>query len=265
MPRVDVQIPTSDGVSNGSLHVPDGAGPWPGVVVFPDAFGLRDTMRDMGDHLASLGYVALVPDVFYRAGDWAPFDPATAFTDEKERGRLFGLMGTLTNERVIADADAYADFLLARPEVRGSAVGTTGYCMGGRMSLLAAGGIGDKLAAAASFHAARVAIPDDPNSPHLAAGNIRAAVYVAGSIEDQGFTAEHAELLDSALTSAGVPHTIEFYPGHHGFAVPDNAPYDPALAERHWEALRGFYAERLLSARRDHAGAGRNVSAKAWK
>ena len=92
MPRFDVQIPTSDGVSNGSLHVPDGAGPWPGVVVFPDAFGLRDTMRDMGDHLASLGYVALVPDVFYRAGDWAPFDPNTAFTDEKERGRLSGLI-----------------------------------------------------------------------------------------------------------------------------------------------------------------------------
>jgi carboxymethylenebutenolidase len=261
MPRVDVQIPTSDGVSSGSLHVPDGAGPWPGVVVFPDAFGLRDTMRDMGDHLASLGYVALVPDVFYRAGDWAPFDPATAFTDQKERGRLFGLMSGLTNGRVIADADAYADFLLARPEVRGTAVGTTGYCMGGRMSLLAAGGIGDKIAAAASFHAARVAIPDDPNSPHLAADNIRAAVYVAGSIEDQGFTAEHAELLDSALTSAGVPHTIEFYPGHHGFAVPDNAPYDPALADRHWEALRGFYAERLLSAGRAITP-GRELSAR---
>ena len=113
------------------------------------------------------------------------------------------------------------------------------------MSLVAAGGIGDKIAAAASFHAARVAIPDDPNSPHLAADKIRAAVYVAGSIEDHGFTAEHAELLGNALTSAGVPHTIEFYPGHHGFAVPDNAPYDAALAERHWKALRGFYAERL--------------------
>jgi carboxymethylenebutenolidase len=245
-----VQIPTSDGVSNGSLHIPDGTGPWPGVVVFPDAFGLRDTMRDMGDHLASLGYVALVPDVFYRAGDWAPFDPDTAFTDEKERGRLFGLIRGLTNGRIITDADAYADFLLARPEVRGTAIGTTGYCMGGRMSLVAAGGIGDKIAAAASFHAARVAIPDDPNSPHLAADKIRAAVYVAGSIEDHGFTAEHAQLLDNALTSAGVPHTIEFYPGHHGFAVADNAPYDAALAERHWEALRGFYGERLLSAGR---------------
>ena len=125
------------------------------------------------------------------------------------------------------------------------AIGTTGYCMGGRMSMVAAGGIGDKIAAAAAFHAAGIAIPDDPNSPHLAADQIRAAVYVGGSIEDAGFTAEHAQLLDAALTSAGVEHTVEFYPGHHGFAVPDNAPYDQALAERHWAALRHLYAERL--------------------
>jgi carboxymethylenebutenolidase len=245
MPRIDVKIPTRDGVSNGSLHVPDGAGPWPGVVMFPDAFGLRDTFREMGDHLAGFGYAVLIPDVFYRAGDWAPFDALTAFSDEKERNRVFGLIRALTNQRIVADADAYADFLLARPEVRGTAIGTTGYCMGGRMSLVAAGGVGDKVAAAASFHAARLAIPDDPNSPHLAADKIRAAVYVAGSIEDNAFTTEHADLLDNALTSAGVPHTIEFYPGHHGFAVADNPPYDPALAERHWRALRGFYAERL--------------------
>ena len=245
MPRIDVEIPTRDGVSNGSLHVPAGTGPWPGVVMFPDAFGLRDTFREMADHLAGFGYAVLIPDVFYRAGDWAPFDALTAFSDEKERNRVFGLVRALTNKRIVADADAYADFLLARPEVRGTAIGTTGYCMGGRMSLVAAGGVGDKVAAAASFHAARLAIPDDPNSPHLAADKIRAAVYVAGSIEDNAFTAEHADLLDNALTSAGVPHTIEFYPGHHGFAVADNPPYDPALAERHWRALRGFYAERL--------------------
>lgn len=245
MPRIDVQIPTSDGMAKGSLHVPDGEGPWPGVVIFPDAFGLRETMRDIGDRLAGLGYVGLVPDVFYREGDWAPFDPLTAFSVEQERNRLWGLIGSLTNERVITDATAYADFLLARPEVRGTAVGAHGYCMGGRMSLVAAGGIGEKIAAAASFHAAAVAIPDDPNSPHLAADQIRARVYVAGSIEDQGFTAEHAELLGSALASAGVEHTVEFYPGHHGFAVPDTPVYDKALAERHWEALRTLYAAEL--------------------
>jgi carboxymethylenebutenolidase len=245
MARINVQIPTSDGVSNGSLHVPDGEGQWPGVVLFPDAFGLRETMREMGDHLAGLGYVVLVPDVFYREGAWAPFDPVNVFSDEHERDRLFGLVRSLSNDRITADSAAYADFLLARPEVRGQAIGTTGYCMGGRMSMVAAGGIGDKIAAAASFHAAGVAVPGDPSSPHLAADQISAAVYVAGSIEDAGFTEEHADLLAGALTSAGVAHTIEFYPGHHGFAVADNVPYDPELADRHWAALRTLYADRL--------------------
>jgi carboxymethylenebutenolidase len=245
MPHTDVQVPTRDGVSNATLHVPEGAGPWPGVLLFTDIFGPRDAFLATGDRLASLGYVTLIPDIYYREGDWAPFDTKTAFSDEKERNRLFGLMFTLTNERVIADASDYADFLLARPEVRGTAIGAHGYCMGGRLTLVAAGGVGDKMAAAASFHAAQVAIPGDPSSPHLAADKIRAAVFVAGAIEDDGFTEEHAALLDSALTSAGVPHTVETWPGHHGFAVADMPVYDPALEERHWEALRALYGERL--------------------
>ena len=74
MPRIDVQVPTRDGVSMGTLHVPEGEGPWPGVLVFTDIFGPRDAFLPMGDRLASLGYVALIPDVYYREGDYAPFD-----------------------------------------------------------------------------------------------------------------------------------------------------------------------------------------------
>jgi carboxymethylenebutenolidase len=245
MPRLDVVIPSPDGDSKGTLHVPDGDGPWPGVLLFADGAGVRETIREMGDHLTELGYVALVPDIYYRATDWAPFDLATAFTDEKERARLFGLVGSLTNENVVADATAYADFLLARPEVSGTAIGTTGYCLGGRMSLLTATGLGDKIAAAASFHGGRLAVADDPTSPHLAAGNIAATVYVAGAQDDQSFTPEQAELLDNALTAAGVSHTVEFYPAKHGFAVADNAVYDPEAAARHWNALRDLYGAQL--------------------
>jgi carboxymethylenebutenolidase len=246
MPRIDVQIPTSDGVSAGTLHVPDGAGPWPGVLLFTDIFGRREVFDQFGDRLASLGYVALIPDVYYREGGFAPFNTVTAFGDEAERNRLFGLAGTLTNERVIADANAYADFLLARPEVRGTAIGAQGYCMGGRLTLVAAGGIGEKMAAAGSFHAAGVAVPDDPSSPHLAADKIRATVFVAGASNDHGFTAEHAALLDSELTAAGVPHTVQTWPGGHGFTVSDMpSVYDAELEERHWDALRDLYAASL--------------------
>jgi carboxymethylenebutenolidase len=199
----------------------------------------------MGDRLASMGYVALIPDIYYRAGQWAPFDVATIFTDSQERARMGTLTRVLTNDRIIADTGAYADFLLARPEVRGSAIGTTGYCLGGRMSLIAAGGLGRKIAAMASFHGGRLAVADDPSSPHLSADRITATVYVAGATDDDLFTAEQAELSQSALTVAGVDHTVEFYPARHGFAVPDNPTYDNEADARHWEALHQLYRTRL--------------------
>jgi carboxymethylenebutenolidase len=245
MPRIDVEIPAPDGTAAGTLHVPDGEGPWPGVVMFPDAGGAREPMATMGDKLAALGYVVLIPDVYYRNAPWAPFDLDTAFSDQAERERLFGLMGSLTNERISADASAYADFLLARPEVRGSSVGTTGYCMGGRMSMVAATTLGSKVGATASFHGGRIAVEDDPTSPHLNAGQIASVVYVAGAIEDNSFTAEQADLLRSALADAGVSHTVEFYDAHHGFAVPDNGTYDEEAAGRHYAALATLYGGSL--------------------
>lgn len=245
MPRLDLQIPAPDGHSHGTLHAPDGDGPWPGVLVFPDAGGFRETFRQMGDRLAGMGYVALIPDIYYRAGQWAPFDVATLFTDERERARMRGLTSALTSDRVIADAGAYADFLLARPEVTGSAIGTTGYCLGGRMSLIAAGGLGGRIAAAAAFHGGRLAVAGDPASPHLAADRITAAVYVAGATDDDTFTAEQAGLLDRALADAGVDHLVEIYPARHGFAVPDNPTYDADADARHWEALARLYGAHL--------------------
>jgi carboxymethylenebutenolidase len=245
MRRLDVQIPAPDGHSRGTLHLPDGDGPWPGVLVFPDAGGARETIRQMGDRLAGMGYAALVPDTYYRAGDWAPFSVATVFTDKQERARMSGLSSVLTSDRVIADSGAYADFLLARPEVTGPAIGTTGYCLGGRMSLIAAEGLGRKVAAAASFHGGGLAVADDPRSPHLSADRITATVYVAGAENDDYFTADQAGLLEHALTSAGVSHTLEFYPARHGFAVPDNPTYDAQADARHWQALHDLYQARL--------------------
>src|SRR5262245_47722334 len=124
MARVDIEISTPDGSCPASLHVPEGDRPWPGVLLFPDAGGLRETKRVMADRLAGMGYGTLVPDIYYREGDWTPFDVATLFTDPDERARMGGYMGRLTPERIASDTGVYLDFLLARPEVTGTAAGT---------------------------------------------------------------------------------------------------------------------------------------------
>lgn len=245
MPTITDTITTSDGTCPVTLATPEGDGPWPGIVLYPDAAGRRPVMDEMAQKLAGYGYAVLVPDIYYRDGDWAPFDINTAFGDPEERNRLMSMMGSITPDRMAGDATAFFDYLESRPEVRGTVFGTTGYCMGGRTSLVVAGRVPDRVAAAMSFHGGGLA-SDDAGSPHLPADEIRAKVYVAGAENDKSFTAEQAETLDKALTAAGVEHTIEFYPAGHGFAVSDHTGvYDADAAERHWQAMESFFGANL--------------------
>jgi len=212
--------------------------------MYPDAGGARPVFREMATRLAALGYAVLVPDVYYRSGDWAPFDMAGVFGDAGERNRLFAMMKAITPAVMTADAGEFFDYLAARPEVSGQRFGTTGYCMGGRTSLMVAGRVPDRVAAAMSFHGGGL-VADDADSPHLLAPKITAAVYVGAAADDASYTREQSEILDAALTQAGVEHIIEWYPALHGFAVADNAPYDEAAAERHWQAMADFFGSTL--------------------
>jgi carboxymethylenebutenolidase len=240
-----VEIETSDGTCPGALSIPDGAGPWPAVIMFPDAGGMRDTMRQMGERLTGSGYVVLVPDFYYRNGPYELGDMRTAFDNKESAEKIMTLMRGYTADMVERDAVAFFDYLDQLPEKKSGAIGTTGYCMGGRLSLMTAGNLGERIAAAASFHGGNIANDDDPDSPHHKAAACKATVYVAGAIEDQSFPEAQKDLLESALTEADVPHTIETYPAHHGFAVPDNPTYDEAAAERHWQAMESLFGSVL--------------------
>ena len=212
--------------------------------MYVDAGGVRDTFQDMAARLAGFGHAVLLPDVYYRHGDWQPFSMSTAFSDPDERTRLMGMVGSITQDMMASDAGAFFDFLASRPEVKGDRFGVCGYCMGGRTSVVVAGRQPDRVAAAGSFHGGGL-VTDDPTSPHLLADRMKATVYVAGAENDGGFTTDNAETLDKALTAAGVTHTVEFYPAAHGFAVPDNPPYDKEAAERHWIALQELFEAAL--------------------
>ena len=244
MPNITDTVTTPDGTCTVRLFTPEGEGPWPGVVMYPDAGGVRDTFDEMAAKLADLGYAVLLPDVYYRLGDWEPIDMKTAFSDPEQRKRLMSMIGSITPDRMATDAAAFFDYLVARPEVSGDRFGLTGYCMGGRTAVVVAGRLPDRVAAAASFHGGGL-VTDSEDSPHLRAEDIQAVVYVAGAENDGSFTAEHAEQLEKALTAAGVDHKIETYPAAHGYAVPDNASYDAAAADRHWTAMREFFGANL--------------------
>jgi carboxymethylenebutenolidase len=245
MTQRTVEIEAADGTCPAALSVPVGEGPWPAVIMFPDAGGMRDTMRQMGERLSDLGYVVLVPDFYYRNGPYEPVDMRTAFSTKETAEKIMGMMQSYTADLAIRDARTFVDYLDSQPEKKAGGVGTTGYCMGGRLSLITAANLGARIAAAASFHGGNLAKADDPDSPYHKADAIKATVYVAGAIEDQSFSDEQRDLLEKSLTEAGVDHTIETYQAHHGFAVPDNPSYDAAAADRHWKATEQFFGSVL--------------------
>lgn len=236
-----ISIETKDGVAPSYVFRPAGEGPWPAVLVYMDGLGIRPAMLEIGERLATYGYYVLLPDVFYRSGPYEPMDPMSVFSDpEKRKNLMEKYFGPANQTAVMSDTRAYLDYLAAQPDVRKGGIGTTGYCMGGLMSLTAAGTFPDEILATASFHGGRLA-SDEPESPHLLASKIKSRVYVAGAIEDQSFPDEMKARLEEALTKAGVEHQIETYPAKHGWVFRDFAIYDRDAAERHWATMSELF------------------------
>jgi len=240
-----VEIETRDGKCPSYVFRPAGAGPWPAVLVFMDGLGIRPAMLEVGERLATNGYFVLLPDLFYRAGPYEPMDARAVFSDPEKRKALREKLSVHVKvPDIMSDTRAFLDYLAAQPDVKPGGIGTTGYCMGGALSLTAAGTYPDRIVATASFHGAGLAT-DAPDSPHLLAPKIRSRVYVAGAIEDATFPDEMKARLEDALTKAGVDHTIETYPARHGWVLRDTPTYDAAAADRHWRSLLGLLDARL--------------------
>ena len=245
MAHEKIEIATEDGTCDAHVFTPSGAGPHPGVLFYMDGIGVRPALFEMAERLATAGYYVLLPNLFYRAGgEYKAPDAATLFSDMELRAHwMKTYFATATPANIMRDTSAFLAHLAERAPGK---VGTTGYCLGGRMSLIAAGTFPDRIAAAASFHPAGL-VTDAPDSAHLLAPKIRAEVYVGGAMEDTGFTDANREALDRALAAAGVEHTVVKYPAKHGWVPRDTPVHDPVQAEQHWTALLALF-ERTLRA-----------------
>jgi carboxymethylenebutenolidase len=240
--RVELEIRTADGVAEAWIHRPEGTGAFPAIVYYVDAGGLRPSVHQMAERLAALGYAVLLPDVFYRSGEFPPVDMKTIFSMPEERARLMARIQSLDVDSAMRDAKAWMEAILSQPGVAGDRVGSVGYCMGGRLAFTAAGTHPELVAACACIHGGGL-VTDKPDSPHANASKIRARLYFGVADNDGSCTPEHQGALASSLGAAHVAYQIELYQGKsHGFAVPDMPVYDAEAAERHWERVAALFA-----------------------
>lgn len=240
MRKTMVDVPTEDGVADAYLVVPDGDGPFPGVLFYMDAFGLRPRLREMAERIAERGYAVLVPNLLYRGGR-APIAGLSGLADAEERGRIFArvmpLIQALDTAAITRDTRAYLDFLAAQDGVSDGPDAIVGYCMGGTNALRAMTAYPERIVALAGFHAARLAT-EEPDSPHLRVARIRGEVYFAHADQDHTMPQDQIDRLEAALDAADVPFRSEIYPGaQHGFTMADTAAYSVEAEQRHWEKL----------------------------
>ena len=253
--ETNVEIRTPDGTCDGAFIHP-ATGSHPAVVVWPDAFGLRPSMRDIAKRLATAGYSVLVPNPFYRVAKAPVFEDASNFNfgDPAQRSKLTPLMGSINAEGAAErDATAFIAWLDAQRQVdRNKRVGTQGYCMGGALVVRTAAAVASRVGAGASFHGGGL-VTANPNSPHLLAPKIKARMYFAIAANDDAQQPDAKTKLKEAFDAAKVPVEIEVYPqAQHGWCVPDMPKqpngqpiYNKPDAERAWGKLLALYKAAL--------------------
>ncbi|MEO6362680.1 MAG: dienelactone hydrolase family protein [Caldimonas sp.] len=235
-------IATDDGAMNSFVVHPEEGGPHPVVLFYMDAPGFRDELHDMARRIAAVGYVVVLPNLYYRRAREFELAERT----EPAMAVMFEHMNSLDAATAECDTRAMLAFVDALPAADASRIGAVGYCMSGPIVMWAAAAFSDRLACIASIHGANMAT-DQPDSPHRMPAQIRCESYFACAEIDKWAPPADIERLAAALGAAGTPHRVEWYPGvQHGFVFPHRVGiYDRAAAERHWERLFSLFDRNL--------------------
>src|SRR6188472_2051044 len=243
--ETNVDIKTPDGTCDAAFIHP-ATGAHAAVIIWPDAFGLRQSMRDMGKRLAlDNGYSVLVVNPFYRVAKGTVYPNAATVDFQAERAKLTPLMGSISAAGTVEkDAPAFVAWLDSQPQVdKTKKIGTQGYCMGGPLVVRTAAAVPDRIGAGGSFHGGGL-VTQAPTSPHLLAPKIKARMYFGIAANDDMTQPDAKTKLKESFDAAKVPTEIEVYPmAQHGWCVPDmpNNLYAKADAERAWSKLVALY------------------------
>ena len=237
----DVNVTTPDGAAD-CCFVHPASGTAPGVLVWPDIFGLRPAFRQMGKRLAESGYSVLVVNPFYRVKK-APTAEAGGATPIQQ---VMPLAQGLNETTHMTDAKAFIGWLDRQaPVAKNRKMGTQGYCMGGPIAFRTAAAVPDRIGAVASFHGGGL-VTDSPNSPHLQAAKSKAQFLIAIAANDDARSPNDKNALKETFAKANLSAEIEVYAGSaHGWCPPDSQVYNEPLAEKAWSRLLVLYGKAL--------------------
>jgi carboxymethylenebutenolidase len=237
----DVTITTPDGAAD-AYFVHPASGTAPGVLIWPDIFGLRPAFRQMGRRLAESGYAVLVVNPFYRVKKAPTSEQGGATPIDQVRP----LARALNETTHMTDAKAFIAWLDQQPSVaKNRRIGTQGYCMGGPMAFRSAAAAPGRVGAVASFHGGGL-VTDTPNSPHLQAAASKAQFLVAIAENDDQRSPNDKTVLKETFEKASLPAEIEVYAGAaHGWCPPDSRVYNEPQAEKAWTRLLALYSKAL--------------------
>src|SRR6266545_6896571 len=237
----EVSVMTPDGTAD-CYFVHPATGTAPGVLVWPDIFGLRPAFRQMGKRLAESGYSVLVVNPFYRVKKAPTADNGAATPIQQ----LMPLAQALTETTQLTDAKAFIGWLDQQSSVaKHRKIGTQGYCMGGPIAFRTAAAVPDRVGAIASFHGGGL-MTDMPNSPHLLAAQTKAQLLIAIAANDDMRSPNEKNVLKETFEKAKLPAEIEVYTGAaHGWCPPDSGVYNEAQAEKAWGRLLALYGKAL--------------------
>ena len=247
-----VTIATQDGGMETFITHPEQDGPFPAVVLYMDVWGIREELFDIARRIATVGYYCAVPDFYYRQGrirhafrDADGKMISLALLPEADRQRVVAPLANLSDSMVVSDTGALLRFLDGGEPVTPGAMGSVGYCMGGRHVMSVAAAFPDRFRASAGLHPTTL-ISDRADSPHRLADRLRGEFYCGFAETDHYAPLPMIEDLDRLLAPCPVAYRREIHMGAvHGYALPDRDIHHKAAANRDWELIFAMFRRQL--------------------
>ena len=226
-----IQVQTPAGSMPAQVARPVGARELPGVIVVQEAFGLNDHIKGVARRIAAEGFVTLAPDLYYRGG-------AGRTAGYGELPKAIEMMGALKDDQILEDVAAAAAALEHDPAVRADRIGITGFCMGGRVSYLAACGLTGKLKAAVPFYGGGI--------PIERTDGLQCPVLAFFGEEDTYIPLTQVAHLRAEAARLGKSVEVVVYPkAPHGFFCDERDSYRPTAAADAWKRAIAFLTRQL--------------------